>query len=341
MAKFLFCFITIISLCLPCLAFQEIPISFRAAENQPYFVGAPEMNIDAEEFTTVVLRMKSNKSSTARLFWATNFDPKMNEPKSILFFLDRSNDFKEYTFNLRQQNPYWAGFVGQLLIFPENGPEGIEIESAKAVPGNLMTNIKSGWREFWGPRGRLVIGSTINTIQSSNLFGRPIYVYVYWIIGLIALGYFAWKTYNWSSLKKKPSFESTVLNAGKIAFFTVIVFWGLLEISSLFNDWIDVKSHFKFVGKSYEEKLIMVNTGDFYPFIQFCEKNIPAGAGFDMRIPPVYNDIKTVYYLFPRKYQKGAEYAVVYDMKPETALFKDYSVFKTFREGAFILKKRS
>ncbi|MGB9613363.1 MAG: hypothetical protein ACPL4K_04210, partial [Candidatus Margulisiibacteriota bacterium] len=225
----------------PGFSFEKINISFQPAKDQPYFIGVPEINIDAEEFTTLVIKMKSSRSGTARLFWASNYDPQFNEAKSLWFFLDKSGNFKEYVFNVKAQNPYWLGFIKQLLIFPEGGIGGITIESAQATPGNLITNLKSGWREFWGPRGRLVIGSTINTIQSSNLFGRSIFVYIYWLLGLTTLGYFSYQTYKWQQLKKKPPFETVWLNTGIMSFITLITFWFLLEASSLFNNWLAFK----------------------------------------------------------------------------------------------------
>lgn len=343
MIKYFGCLFIVILLCFPTLAFQEIQISFRPAENQPYFVGIPEINIDAEEFTTIVLRMKSNKSGTARLFWASSYDPQMNEPKSIWFFLEKSNDFKEYVFNLKSQNPYWLGFIGQLLIYPENGPQGIEIESAKAIPGNLITNIKSGWREFWGPRGRVVIGSTINTIQSSNLFGRSIFVYIYWLIGLAAVIIVGREANKWLSLKKKkkPSFIEVWEKAGLTTLFVLFTFWALLEISSLYNNWLIFKDEAKYFGKTLDEKLTIANTGDFYPFIKFCEKHLPINAKFDMRIPPFYNDIKARYYLYPRQVSTTeADYLVVYDLDVENEVASKYTLWKTFREKAYIMRKK-
>lgn len=333
-------FITFISLLnVPAIAFDQININFNKPASSPYYIGQPEINIDAEEFTTVALKIKSNKSGTARLFWATNFDPQMNEPKSIWFFLNRSNDFKEYVFNARSQNPNWAGFVGQLLVFPENGPEGIEIGSAKAITGNFTTNIRSGWREFWSPRGRLVIGSTINTIQSSNLFGRSIYVYIYWLIGLLITGYLAYQLYLISKEKKKHPFSAVWLKTGKFAFFLIVVFWLLLEASSLVNNWLALKSDWKYFGKTYREKLVLGNTGDFYPFIEFCEANIPQNAKFDVRIPPFYNDIKAKYYLYPREFTTvEAEFLVVYNQPVEPVTLSRYRIFKTFRDKAFIMK---
>ncbi|MBI5078700.1 hypothetical protein HZB08_01590 [Candidatus Saganbacteria bacterium] len=312
-------------LSLPAFAWDRIAFTITRPANAPYSIGQPEINIDAEEFTTLILKIKASKSGAARLFWASSYDPQMNEPKSLRFFLNKSDYPKEYVFNVKSQNPYWLGFIGQILIYPENGPEGIGIEEATAVPGNFMTNVKSGWREFWGPRGRLVIGSTINTIQSSNLFGRPIFVYLYWLAGIIIAGFFV--------------FAAGLAQTGKIAFITVVIFWGLLEVSGLFNNYLEIKDNWRFFGKSFEEKLELANTGDFYSFMRFCMENIPPQAAFDMRIPPLYNDIKARYYLYPRKYEKEAKYLVVYDMNLEEGMAVKYSLWKNFRGGAYIMKK--
>jgi hypothetical protein len=319
----------------------EINLSFQKAEGQPYFIGQPEMNIDAEEFNTVILKIKSSRSGTAKLFWASSYDPQFNEPKSIWFFLDKSKDFKEYVFNIKSQNPNWLGFVPQLLLFPEGGTDGVEIQSGKALVGNLMTNLRSGWREFWGPRGRVIIGSTINTMQSPNLFGRSIYVYIYWIIGLITLGCFGFEVYQWSGMKKRQPFEIVISHTGKAVFLIIIVFWGLLELSSFFNNWIAFKDDLKYFGKSYQDKLVLANTGDFYPFIEFCEKNLPLRAKLDLRVPPFYNDIKARYYLYPRQVSTAeAEYLIVYDREVEKEVAEKYSLWKTFRPNAYILKKK-
>jgi len=321
-------------------ALDQINISFTRPQNAPYFVGQPEFNIDAEEFNTVILKIKSNKSGAARLFWATNFDPQMNQPKSVWFFIDKSNDFKEYAFNLRSQNGYWAGYVGQLLVYPENGPERLEVGPTQAMVGNLGTNISSGWREFWGPRGRLVIGSTINTMASVNLFGRPITVYLYWLIVLSGLGYGGYLTNKWLAQKKREPFSLLWPRIGQGFAVTILVCWCLLEASNTFNLWQIVKQDTRFVGKNIEGKRVLANTGDFYNFILFCQKHIPMNAQFDQRIPPIYNDIKSIYYLYPRKLSTTeAEYLVVYDQQPEANILKKYAPWQTFRQGALILKR--
>jgi len=321
-------------------ALDQINISFTRPQNTPYFVGQPEFNIDAEEFNTVILKIKSAKSGAARLFWATNFDPQMNQPKSIWFFFDQSNDFQEYAFNLRTQSGYWAGYVGQLLVYPENGPAGIEVAPAQAVVGNLGTNIGSGWREFWGPRGRLVIGSTINTIQSTNLFGRPIFSYIYWFLGMIAVGFLGFEIYS-SSRSKGSDWRLIWQKTGQAVVLSLLACWVLLEVSSLFTNFLMFKDDLKYLGKDQRSKLTIANTGDFYPFMEFCQANIPPEAKFDFRIPPIYNDIKAIYYLYPRELSTTeADYLVVYDKAVEPELSRKYLPWKAFRAQALIMRAK-
>lgn len=307
-------------------AIENIKIKIVRPPNTPYLIGIPEMNIDGNEFNTLYIKAKAKQNTRATLFWATNFDPQMNQSKSIMFNFSKSNAYKDYYFNLAAQNPGWSGFILQILIFPESKLENIEIVEAYAIHSNFFTDVKSSWQEFWGPRGRAIIGSTINTIQSPTIMGQPVFVYIYWLIGFIFILSLIWRRNQYF---------------GKDIVIATLIFWCLLEASSLINNFNLVRDEWKFWGKSQEEKLVIVNTGDFYPFIQFCEKNLKSDALFDMRIPPVYNDIKAKYYLYPRKLTTTeADYMVVYDLKPEPIIFKNYLPWKQFREGAYILKKK-
>src|SRR3989339_180945 len=313
------------------LAWDQIKIDFVQPPQLPYLVGQPEINIDADEFTTLSLRIKADRSTTARLFWASSYDPQLNEPKSVWFFIKKAPFPKEYVFQLKSQNPYWLGFIGQFALLPDGGSQGIEIISGKAYPTNFLTTIRSGWQEFWGPRGRLVIGSTINTIQSPNLFGRSIYVYVYWLIGGWIIGWLAWQLLRGKNRK----------TIAKQTFYIVIFFWGLLEISNMYSQYIiQVKEDWKYVGKSQAEKLALANYGDYYPFIAFCEKYLPQNSTFDFRIGGVYNDIKARYYLYPRRQVKLGDFLLVYDAMVEPTIEAAYQPYKTFRARAYIMKKR-
>jgi len=311
-------------------ASDGIALAFRKRPGLPSIAGLPTKGIDAEKLNTLIFRMRADREGTARLRWISSADPRVDDAKSLWFFFHKSDAPREYVFNVRSQNPLWRGLVPGIMIWPDDGPLGVEVESGRAVARGLLSDIRSGWQEFWGPNGRLVVGSTINTIKSSNLFGRPIFVYLYGLIGLVIAGSLAWSSRAKSGAAPPP---------GRIAVGTILFLWLLLEVSSYHNDWLQVVEDWRFFGRSREETLIAANTPDFYPFIEFCEKNIPPGAGFSMRIP-AYNDIKARYYLYPRRVETDAEYLVVYQNVLEPPLAKRYVAFKSFRGDAYILKRK-
>jgi len=337
-SKFFFIILFILCIIKPTFA-DNIAISFQKVPNQPYFESQDVM-IDAEEYSTVVLRLKANERGTGRLFWAISYDPQFNQPKSIWFSI-RAGEHNYYL-NVPSQNPNWVGWVKKLLVVPDFDPNHLEVISAQSMPGNLWSNIASGWQEFWGPKGRLIIGSTINTMQSPTLFDRPIFFYIYWLFALTLLVTAIWIIYKRFNKKQKIDPNELFKEIGKYAIILVVVFWLLLEFSSMitYGGW--VKADWKYVGKNTEQKLTLANIGDLYPFIQFCEKNIPPMANFDMRFSPAltYSDMKTKYYLFPRQVASNSEYLIVYEGKINDLDSKNYSLWKTFRKDAYIMRKK-
>lgn len=308
---------------------QDIKIDFNSVPGQPYFI-SPQVMLDAAEINTLILRVNSKTSGTARLFWSTSYDPQFNQPKSIWFFIGSGE--KNYYFNIPSQNPNWIGWVRGVALLPETPINSIQSIQATAITGNLFTNILSGWQEFWGPRGRLVIGSTINTIQDNKIFGVSVYSYIYWLLLVMGIGIAIHEL-----LKLRKAWQ----NIGIKLFWMTIVFWTMLEISSMYSQYfLQVGQDWKYVGKSYEQKLEIANYGDFYPFMEFCQKQLPQKATFDFQISGVYNDIKSRYYLYPHQQIKNGDYLIVYDaqIQPEIAIL--YVNWKKFRNNAFIMKKR-
>jgi hypothetical protein len=332
--KNVFFVLTLLSVCClqaQVLAFDQINVTFSQPPNTSYLVGQPEMNIDAEEFTTLVLKIKAAQESGARLFWATNFDPQMNEPKSLEFTIARSAQPKEYVFNLRPQNGYWAGFVGQLLIYPESGPTGIEITAAQAVPGNLFTGIKSGWGEFF--RYETIKARTVNIIKGPQLNGRPINFYLYILLLLVFV--LAWL--NGLRQAKKQALLATARQALYTTLIAAIVLAALLEVR-LWGDYaqtarLDFNSLW---GKTLDEKRALTTGGGFYDFMLFCHKALPARVDVSLIAPDPYPKNKGSYYLYPHRVVDQAEYLLVYDGNAET---KGYSPFAKLNERAYILRK--
>lgn len=331
MRKFVFTVLLAILFQSLALAWDQINISFTHSPNTPYLIGIPEINIDAEEYNTIILKIKSNKSGTARLFWASNLDPQMNEPKSLWFFLDKSDGFKEYVFNMKSQNPYWMGFIGQILIYPENGPEGIEIKSAKAITGNIITNIKSGWREFLIfeiPQAR-----TVNFIYGPKINGASANLYLYWLVILLTAPYAAYLLWQ-----KKAKLSPALVARPMIML--CLFFWIALDSRILLDQARTVALDWQiFHGKSLDEKRALTTLGDFYSFLKFAAAKLPPGSGFDLVHPPYYYyREKANYYLYPTHYDKNSRYILVYDPNRAQAI-PNSKPFAAFKEGEYILTR--
>jgi len=328
------------------LARIEVNLNITQPKGAPYFIGQPEINIDAEEFSTIVLKIKSNKSGTARLFWASNYDPQMNEPKSIWFHLDKTDYFKSYYFNVRSQNPSWIGFIGQILIFPENGPEAIELESAQATPGNLITNIKSGWQEFWGPRGRAVIGSTINVIPSSNIFGTSVNIYIYWIIGIFFVIYFLFRYFQMPETKKSkaPRIYLVFAETAKRTLFLSIALWILLTLNADYNYFNIFKDNYsKYFGKTIEEKRAIAYGKDYYDFLVFAKEKLPKEPiKFGLLSSRYAASLQARIYLVPHilndALSQSSYLLVFYPDQKELAAEKGFSLLAKLNDNAYIMK---
>ena len=341
----------LISICLlgsSAQALDQINIMISHPPNTPYFIGMPEFNIDAEEFSTIVLKIKSNQSGTARLFWASSYDPQMNEPKSIWFSLDKTDYFKSYYFNVRSQNPSWIGFIGQILIFPENGPEGIELESAQAITGNFITDIKSGWQEFWGPKGRVVIGSTINVIPSSNIFGTSVNIYIYWIIGIFFVVYFLVRYFQLPETKKSkaPRIYLVFAETAKRTLFLSIALWILLALNADYNYFNIFKDDYsKYFGKTIEQKRAIAYGKDYYDFLVFAKEKLPkAPIQFGLLSSRYAASLQARIYLVPHIFNDAlsqSSYLLVFhpDQK-ELAAQKGFSLLAKLNDNAYILHQK-
>lgn len=346
--KFLF-FIGILCLARSsAFALDQINVPFNRPPNAPYFLGQPEMNIDAEEFNTVILRIRSAGSGTARLYWATNFDPKMNVPKSLWFFIDRSSDFKDYVFNIPAQNPNWAGFVGQLLVYPDSGPDGIELGPAQALPGNIFTNIRSAWREFWGPNGRVVIGSTINLIPSSSVFGRSINIYCYWLTGIFFIAAFLYFLFKTQKKRKKESqfdLQAAFKRTATATICLALSLWVLLALNADLNYYRIFETNFvKYFGRPIAEKRMASYGKAYYDFLLFAKENLPKEAVNFSVVSSLYApDLTARIFLVPHVYvrqtDKDLQYLLVFHPAPDQKIDANFTPYAKFKDGEYILKR--
>ena len=303
----------------------------------------------------LIFEMKTTAGGIGTVFWSNYLDQRFMPQRSYQFYLGKPNAWKRYYIDLASHEKELTR-IDHLLFNPFTGSGEAEVRDIKIVKGTVTGKLLAGWQEFLGVRGREVVGYTINTMPSGMLFGREIFFYIYWLVGLLSVILLAvelWPAWRQPAEKTKAkgkdkkavaapfwSKYGTAFNrAVKKIFVCVVVLWAALEFSSLYTDWLNLRNDLPLIGKDLEQKRAMVNTGDFYPFIRFCEEKLPAGAAYDTSIPPVYNDIKAVYYLYPHENVKGADYLIVYDQEISPEARRAYAPFAVFRPNALIMKR--
>lgn len=341
MKKTLFAFAILFAACISCSA-EEISILFQSVPNQPYF-SSSNLMIDAGEYNTLVIKIKSQDRQAAGLFWATSYDPQLNQFKSIWFFL-RPGTHKYY-FNVPSQNPNWIGWIKGMALMPETGINKIEILETKAISGNFFTTIISGWQEFMSPRGRIIEGPTVNNMKSLLLWGTPINLFIYIILLVAALSSFAYYLYS------SKSFSSAWKQCGQLTVFIALIFWGFLAASQLINEYYQTQADIKqFAFGSLEEKRTMTVQcfgNDFYAFLNFCKANLPERANIKFINTDPSGDYprgRANYFLYPiHSVDKGYNYLVVYNYNQELDVVlrenPGFHLIKKFNERAYLCKK--
>jgi hypothetical protein len=333
----------LIFLQIPCIS-QGMNFPFRPVPNAPYFQ-SPQFSIDSVDNDTIVLCVRSPKSGPARLFWAIHYDPQFNPQKSISFMLKPGTH--DYYFNVPSQNPHWIGWIKGLLLYPENGPEGIEVVNATIRQGNLSSNIRSGWQEFWGPKGRKVIGSTINITSSSTFLGRTVNTYIYWLTGIFFLAALAWLAIKGLPAQKKGTAgrQAVPLLAGRRAIYFALAAWVLLAINADINYFNIFRENFaKYFGKSIEEKRAIAYGRDYYDFLVFARNKLPQTPVYFGAVSSRYAaDLQARIYLVPHiltdPKSPQAAYLLIFHPGPkQLEQTTGFSPFARLNKNAYILK---
>ena len=307
-----------------------------------------------EENSLLTFELKTSAGKIGTVFWSNYLDQRFMPQRSFQFYLGRSNTWRRYYIDLNSHEKELTR-IDYVLLNPLVGSGEAQVRGLKIVKATATEKLLAGWQEFLGVKGREVVGYTINTMPSPMLFGREIFIYIYWLVALASVVLLALELWPAWRQPEKPKakgkekkgtappvwskYEPAFNRAVKKIVILVIALWAALELSSLYTDWLNLRSDLPLVGQGLEQKRTLVNTGDFYPFIRFCEEKLPAGAAFDMRIPPLYNDAKAIYYLIPHANVKDADYLIVYDQEVEPAVRRAYEPFAVFRTNALIMKK--
>lgn len=108
------------------LSFEGGVMSAVALNHDPAFY-SPLLRLNASEYGTVEIRMKTDGGDEAQLFFTRARVP-MSEERSVRFPIAADNRFHTYTLDLRS-HPRWTGVIGQIRLDP-NGVAGSRVEIA-------------------------------------------------------------------------------------------------------------------------------------------------------------------------------------------------------------------
>ncbi|NQU16565.1 MAG: hypothetical protein HQ564_00750 [Candidatus Saganbacteria bacterium] len=279
---------------------------------------SPNIYIDTDEIDTLEIRLKTDQKISARVFWVGTFDKQFIPQKQVEFRTNK--DFRTYHINLKSRNRLWDGSISKIIISPTSGQGYFEIDYIKLKKGTLITNLISGFNEFFGPSGRVIAGSTINNIPNSSFLGKPItfYIYVFLFISIFVL------------LIKRKDPGSKIVSI-------LFVFWILLAINSEYNNINIIRSDWHLLGKTLEQKQALTTDPAFYAFLTFCKEKLPPKSKIKFLTAAGYFDSKGAYYLFPHLISDEPDYLLIYKKSPELDSTK-YTLYSKYKEGEYILK---
>ena len=283
---------------------------------QSRFVNAVPLNVTAHDYDLVAVRIRSAQAGVAELFWApsrNSFSTGRNYP----FYVN--NGAEENLIDLAAYDH--DGFPINHLLLMAAGTA--EITELKLIKGSPWQKAAAGWQEFFGPLSRTQDGMEFLVIRSPRLFGRT---FAFWLNSFLFIFLLA----VLALIKKKDLRRAFLV--------MLLVGWALAELNGLRNNFLAVQRDAHFLGRPLEVKRAMMNEGDLYAFLKFAERELPAGASFDVASSgPYYND-RAAYYLYPKTRATGGRYLLVYDLPFDQKAFPRYRLWKTFRPGAAIYR---
>ena len=301
------------------IKFTASQLFIVADSSAPGIYNRVALGISTADYDLLMIKMKTSAGGIGEVSWTakeSRFSPFKNYP----FYLRPPGRYYTYYLNLAGYN-LKRQKIDHLLFFPMPGPGTAEIKEFKLIRGTPWEKALAGWQEFFGPRGREPDGFNFLVIRSPRLFGKPFLLYINLALFSFLLIVFL--------LQSKLNLRLPFIAA-------LFACWLLLEASTLLNQGIALQRDRRFLGKTLEEKRALINTKDFYPFLKFADRELSAGAGYSIKVSGFENDKRTAYYLHPRAYSSA--YLLIFDAKIDKVLLKRYSVWKKFREGAYILK---
>lgn len=305
----------------------------------PFIISPFPLNVDADERKILVIDMEtSDQFNNTMVFWRTSYYNQFNMAQSSPVSLGSRGRFHRYYLNLGR-HPRWEGIVQQLLIVPQAAPGEFAVKSIALERSNPVNLFLAAWQEFTAYE--TVKGSTVNTIRSAMILGRRFNFYAIALLSLCLIAAFAWKLYK---LEWKPGEIRASLNfALRCAAALMLVLWASLE-ARMYLDYgktaaLDFQTYW---GRSLDEKRAAISGGDLYEYVKFVNENLPERTVVNF-VGPVYFRERAAMYLYPNtfRHKEAAEYVLVYGETPDPEKYGNYETFATFREGKYIMKRRT
>jgi hypothetical protein len=118
--------------------------------------------------------------------------------------------------------------------------------------------------------------------------------------------------------------------------------WIFLIARNLFIKGIP-RSYKMLLSRSFEGKRSYVAGDSLYEFLNFCNDNMPEGAGY--KLLGVDDESierrRAVYYLYPHLEGKDLDFILVYNKpKADTAELKGYYLYRSLDEDRYMMKKK-
>ncbi|MDF2937722.1 MAG: hypothetical protein K0Q90_3095 [Paenibacillaceae bacterium] len=106
---------------------QSGALKLASTGGDPKLFSPPELGLDTSVSSYVTIRMKSDVTSFADVFFITNEDQAWDAAKNVHFQAQGGGEWTEYRINMKNSLK-WLGTVKQLRVDPVSGPGNVEVD---------------------------------------------------------------------------------------------------------------------------------------------------------------------------------------------------------------------
>jgi hypothetical protein len=246
----------------------------------------PRLSFQPEDNRYLKIRFKSSSPRYLQVLWETLDVPgeiaRLSVPPSP------DGNFRTRWIDLSQSRR-WKGEIPRLALVFSGQPGWIEIDSIEIGPFDFGQYLSDQWSEFVMPRG-LTLG-TINYLVSPSLFNRPFIVWLNIIAGIAILG--GGIAYLRARREEKAR---AVVRLGV----ALLIVWIVYDARETWTQFRTAEDIYRSYVAPPPEKKTFPPLGDFYRFVDFCRKYVPAEAVFKLLPEPFWPfDCRLKYFLLP------------------------------------------